>query len=191
MRLRLTCTLALALAVYTLFAVQHAAAHTSRVLRSAQWESMSAFGQAVLVQRFRRNVWQWQHVMGVRLTPGDGNPYRTTPQRRLQLIERWHDRLLSTYQAFLDPPHKQQWQCIQSYETAPPFPGWRTNSGNRYYGGLQMDIDFMRAYGKWLLHRKGTADNWTPLEQMWTAEHALPTRGYHPWPLTAHDCGLI
>src|ERR687886_629540 len=42
-----------------------------------------------------------------------------------------------------------------------------------YYGGLQMDIGFQRAYGARLLVRKGTADHWTPLEQMWVAERAL------------------
>lgn len=191
MRLRLTWTLALALVVYTCFTVQQAAAHTTRTLRSAHWSSVSAFGQAILIQRMRHRVWQWQRVMGVQLTPGDGNPYRVSPQSRLRLLERWHTRFLTTYRSFLNPPHKQEWQCIQQHETAPPFPGWRTDSGNGYYGGLQLDERFMRTYAGWLFHTKGTADHWTPVEQMWAAERALPTRGWHPWPRTAHDCKLI
>jgi len=54
-----------------------------------------------------------------------------------------------------------------------------------------MDYQFMRAYGADLLRRKGTADRWTPLEQMWVAERALRTRGFTPWPNTARNCGLI
>jgi hypothetical protein len=55
-----------------------------------------------------------------------------------------------------------------------------------------MDMAFMRIYGASLLRRKGTADNWTPLEQMWVAEKAYRSgRGFYPWPNTARACGLI
>jgi hypothetical protein len=55
-----------------------------------------------------------------------------------------------------------------------------------------MDITFQRRYGKYLLRRKGTADRWTRLEQMWTAEKALRAgRGFYPWPVAASRCGLI
>ena len=61
-----------------------------------------------------------------------------------------------------------------------------------YYGGLQMDISFQRMYGRDLLRRKGTAENWTPVEQMWVAERALRAgRGFYPWPNTARYCGLL
>ena len=61
-----------------------------------------------------------------------------------------------------------------------------------YYGGLQMDLSFQRTYGPRLLRRKGTADHWTPVEQMWVAERAHRSgRGYYPWPNTARYCGLI
>lgn len=89
------------------------------------------------------------------------------------------------------PPHLAAWLCIQTHETAAPFPGWRTNSGNGYYGGLQFDRSFEQTYGAWLYLVKGTADHWTPLEQIWTAEYALAQgRGFGPWPLSARDCGL-
>lgn len=84
------------------------------------------------------------------------------------------------------PPHYNEWLCIHRYE------GSWDDPGAPYYGGLQMDWGFMRAYGGWLLDSKGTADNWTPLEQMWVAERAYRAgRGFYPWPNTAHYCGLI
>jgi hypothetical protein len=55
-----------------------------------------------------------------------------------------------------------------------------------------MDLGFQETYGRWLFVRKGTADHWTPLEQMWVAEKALRAgRGFYPWPLTARWCGLL
>ena len=55
-----------------------------------------------------------------------------------------------------------------------------------------MDIAFQRAYGADLVRRKGTANNWSPLEQMWVAERAYRSgRGFYPWPNTARACGLI
>ena len=64
------------------------------------------------------------------------------------------------------PPHKSAWLCIHRYEGA-----W-SDGGSPYYGGLQMDIGFQASYGGPLLATKGTAENWTPLEQMWVAERA-------------------
>jgi len=83
------------------------------------------------------------------------------------------------------PPHKAQWLCIHRYE------GSWTDPGSPYWGGLQMDWGFMSTYGHDLLRRKGTADHWTPHEQMWVAERAWRTRGFYPWPNTARYCGLI
>jgi hypothetical protein len=55
-----------------------------------------------------------------------------------------------------------------------------------------MSLDFQRAYGPGLLARKGTADKWTPLEQMWAAERAYRSGlGFQPWPSTARSCGLL
>jgi hypothetical protein len=67
-----------------------------------------------------------------------------------------------------------------------------TDANSPYYGGLQMDMSFMQAYGGSLLRHKGTADHWTPLEQIWVAERAYESgRGFYPWPNTARWCGLI
>ena len=84
-----------------------------------------------------------------------------------------------------NPPHLQAWLCIHRHE------GSWLDGGAPYYGGLQMDISFQRAYGAWLLQRKGTAEHWTPLEQIWTAEKARRSRGFYPWPNTARSCGLM
>jgi len=87
------------------------------------------------------------------------------------------------------PPHLVAWRCIQRYETGG---SWRTNTGNGYYGGLQMDRSFQLAYGAWLYRTKGTAEHWTPVEQMWTAERAHASgRGFTPWPNTARACGVL
>lgn len=84
------------------------------------------------------------------------------------------------------PPHYRAWKCIHKYEGA-----WN-DPNPPYWGGLQMDMSFQRAYGAALLRRKGTADHWTPLEQMWVAEKAYRSgRGFYPWPTTARICGLI
>lgn len=94
----------------------------------------------------------------------------------------------------------RHWLCIHRYEKDPDQ-GWATNTGNGYYGGLQMDIDFQRAYGPKVLgfpdaetmfKKKGTANKWAPREQMAVAEYARRSgRGYYPWPNTARYCGLI
>lgn len=79
------------------------------------------------------------------------------------------------------------WVCIHNGEGA-----WNDNTGNGFYGGLQMDYGFMQSYGPELLATKGTADHWTPAEQMTVAERARASgRGYYPWPNTARACGLI
>ena len=85
-----------------------------------------------------------------------------------------------------NPPHKAAFLCIHRYEGS-----WPSNTGNGYYGGLQMNLGFQRTYAPWLLRAKGTADHWTPLEQMWTAEKAAKSRGFYPWPNTARSCGLL
>jgi hypothetical protein len=99
----------------------------------------------------------------------------------------WRQRAVEARQRFLaGPMHRNAWMCIHRYEGS-----WR-DDGGPYYGGLQMDIGFQSRYGGILLRTKGTANNWSPLEQMWVAEHAYRTgRGFYPWPNTARFCGLI
>jgi len=69
---------------------------------------------------------------------------------------------------------------------------WTANTGNSYYGGLQMDLSFQRTYGDWALRAFGTADRWPASVQVATAIRAYTSgRGFYPWPNTARVCGLI
>jgi hypothetical protein len=77
--------------------------------------------------------------------------------------------------------------CIHRYEGA-----WTSNTGNGYYGGLQMDLAFQHRYGAEFLVRFGTADSWPAWAQVKAAVRAYASgRGFEPWPNTARSCGLI
>jgi hypothetical protein len=105
---------------------------------------------------------------------------------RLWLRGAWRLRAERARYRAHHPPHLDEWTCIHRWE------GSWTDPNSPYYGGLQMDLSFQRAYGPGLLRRKGTADHWAPYEQMWIAERAFRAgRGFYPWPLTAPRCGLI
>jgi hypothetical protein len=77
--------------------------------------------------------------------------------------------------------------CIHRYEGA-----WDSNTGNGYYGGLQMDQSFMLHYGRAFFTRWGTADRWPAWAQLEAAARAHSSgRGFSPWPNTARACGLV
>jgi hypothetical protein len=80
----------------------------------------------------------------------------------------------------------EAWVCIHRHEAA-----WN-DRGDPYWGGLQMDRGFMRAYGPDMIrrHHGGLANTWTPAEQIVVAERAYRTRGFAPWPQTARRCGV-
>ncbi len=84
--------------------------------------------------------------------------------------------------------HYDALTCIAEHES---HGTWDISTGNGYYGGLQMDRTFQQTYSPGLYRAKGTADNWTREEQMRTAEKAIATRGFTPWPNTARMCGLL
>jgi transglycosylase-like protein len=76
--------------------------------------------------------------------------------------------------------------CIHHYEGK-----WTSNTGNGYYGGMQMDLKFQHTYGGTYYALWGTADNWPVWAQVIVARRAyLDGRGFTPWPNTAHVCGL-
>ena len=137
-------------------------------------------GNAPLVRRLRRTVWHWQAVMGDR---------RTTAKlalRSVSALRYWRRQARSVARVASHPPHKAGWLCIHRYE------GSWSDSSDPYWGGLQMDRGFMSAYAPRELLRRGFADRWTALEQMWVAERAHRSgRGYWPWPNTARACGLV
>jgi hypothetical protein len=104
--------------------------------------------------------------------------------RLRQLERRWRHRAHRAWWQAKHPPEFRNWLCIHRYE------GSWADSGSPYWGGLQMDLSFQQTYGGWLLRHQGTADHWSPLEQIWVAVRASHSRGFSPWPNTARDCGL-
>jgi hypothetical protein len=144
---------------------------------------------AVVVKQidlYRSTTWHWQRVMGMHTSPVTRKPLRRSLEYRLWVRNLWRTRAAKMRRLAHNPPHKSGWLCIHRYEG-----GW-SDSGAPYYGGLQMDLSFQHHYGGYLLDRKGTANRWSPLEQMWVAEHAYRSgRGFYPWPHTARYCGLI
>jgi hypothetical protein len=105
--------------------------------------------------------------------------------RLRRLANTWRHREHAVWWRANHPPRLSAWICIHRYE------GSWTDSGGPYWGGLQMDLGFQATYGGWLLRHKGTADHWSPLEQIWVAVRASHSRGFSPWPKTAHYCGVL
>ncbi len=144
------------------------------------------------IDAYRSDTWRWQRLMGAPRTAtayterqSAGATYRTW------LRDLWRRRALAAERRAARPPHRAAWMCIHRFERH-PGQGWATHTGNGYYGGLQMDISFQRAYGGDLLRTKGTANRWSAVEQMWVAERAFRSgSGFYPWPNTARYCGLI
>jgi Transglycosylase-like domain len=158
--------------------------------RSAPAQASQADHQRVLrkIAYYRTAAWRWQTLTMHSRTPSSGAAWRRHNYRfRLHVLHGWRRRAAVAWRVALHPPNVSSWECIHQGEGA-----WRSNTGNGYYGGLQMDLGFQQAYGAHLLRRKGTADHWTPLEQIWVAETARRSgRGFYPWPNTARVCGLI
>jgi hypothetical protein len=171
--LRQATSLALVLAVV---AALGAGATIDRAKAAERRPAAARATDAAAVTRYRAEALRWQRVMGRPLTP----------VRRPQTAQAWRARALAARRQALNPPHKRAWLCIHRYEA-----DWHAHTGNGYYGGLQMDLSFQRDYAAQLLREKGTADRWTPLEQMWVAERAQRDSGFWPWPNTARICGLL
>jgi hypothetical protein len=134
-----------------------------------------------LVLRLRSTVLRWQAVIGIRR-----HSFSAAPLETPRALRYWRNQVRYITRLAAHPPHKGGWLCIHHYE------GSWSDSGDPYWGGLQMDRGFMRTYAPRVLLRRGWANRWTPLEQMWVAERAHRSgRGYWPWPNTARYCGLI
>jgi len=144
------------------------------------------------IEGARHETWRWQRLMGRPRTPTTYSEQTVTSSAyRVWLRKLWRTRADRAARRAATPPHRAGWLCIHRHERE-PAQGWSTRTGNGFYGGLQMDLSFQRTYGRDLLRMKGTADRWSPLEQMWVAERAHRSgRGFWPWPNTARYCGLI
>ena len=133
-----------------------------------------------ITRRYRATTWRWQAVMGVRRTR------YVAPLDTQRALHFWWHYARYVHRLAARVPHRSAWLCIHRYE------GSWTDSGDPYWGGLQMDRGFMYRYAPGVLLRRGLADRWTPLEQMWVAERAHRSgRGFYPWPNTARFCGLL
>ena len=135
----------------------------------------------------RNSTWRWQDVMQRPRTPYAATAEKSTSRPfRHWVLNAWAKRAKQAWRKAQRPPHYREWLCIHRYE------GSWVDPNTPYYGGLQMDLSFQRAYGRPLLEAKGTADHWSPLEQMWVAERAHASgRGFYPWPNTARYCNLL
>jgi hypothetical protein len=150
----------------------------------SRWEKRAVEAWRRHIRRFRADTRHW-------LTVIHGRPPASVPSalasgsipRLRHLARSWRHRAHSAWVQAKHPPELQNWLCIHRYEG-----GWADSSGP-YWGGLQMDLSFQARYGGWLLHHKGTADHWSPLEQIWAAVRAMRVRGFSPWPNTARYCG--
>jgi hypothetical protein len=151
-------------------------------------------GNLLLAQivKYRKETWRWERLMRLPRTRASRVAERTNDrEQRLLILNAWKERAEKRRRQAANPPRRRQWLCIHRYERH-PHQGWATRTGNGYYGGLQMDLSFQRTYAPELLRTKGTADRWTPLEQIWVAERAYRSgRGFYPWPNTARNCGLL
>lgn len=139
------------------------------------------------IERYQRATWGWQRLMGVARTP-NRRLYMRTPdlEYKRHVLRQWRRRARRARLRAHNPPNERAWRCLQRYEGP-----WR-DAWDPYWGGLQMDRGFMRAYAPRHLLRRGWANTWTPVEQMWVAERALRAgRGFYPWPHTARICGLL
>ena len=176
------CAGALSIAVGAATRAQPLAA-PSTAARLAQLDAIDAY---------RTQTWRWQKLMSKPRTPTFYTERRSRDRAYLAWVrDLWKRRAERAARVAQRPPHRSAWLCIHGFERQ-PGQGWATHTGNGYYGGLQMDLSFQRAYGSELLRRKGTANNWTAAEQMWVAERAYRSgRGFYPWPNTARSCGLI
>jgi hypothetical protein len=160
-------------------------ARTRSAKRPSQWERRTAATWRRHIRHFRADAQHWLTVMHGS-PPANGTRVLAAHSlgRLRQLARHWQHRARSAWWHANHPPGLRNWLCIHRYE------GSWADSGGPYWGGLQMDLSFQQTYGGWLLHHKGTADHWSPLEQIWVAVRASHSRGYSPWPNTARDCGL-
>ena len=154
----------------------------------ATTEIESEIGDYLLdeIARWKRVTWRWERLMRVRRTQLPLASRTNEEEQRQLILNAWKRKALVRRRQAQRPPLLRAWLCIKRYE------GPWNDPNPPYYGGLQMDLQFQRMYGAELLRRKGTADRWTPLEQIWVAVRAYRSgRGFYPWPNTARYCNLL
>ena len=138
----------------------------------------------------RRLALQLRELYPGHVTDGFASARARTPRATLRL---WQRRsALATLELAKHGLAIPNWlhgsfMCIHRFEG-----GWHANTGNGYYGGLQMDRGFQALYGADFVARWGTAERWPVWAQLQAAARAyLSGRGFEPWPNTARACGLL
>ena len=157
--------------------------------RAATDEILAPTSTAMIdeIDHWRSRTWYWQRITGTRRWPTRYLELRTDSlDLHQELLRLWKNRALAARARALRPPNREGWLCIHRYEGA-----WNANTGNGFYGGLQMDVGFQRKYGSWLVRTKGLAHRWTAIEQMWVAERGRRVQGWYAWPNASRICGLI
>ena len=153
--------------------------------------SLSA-GLSTRVNYSRRLALSLRRIYPGRVTRTFASATASTGRQTLQLWQ-WRsaqaaaDVARHSLDTVIPPSLAASFLCIHHYEGA-----WNANTGNGYYGGLQMDLTFQGRYGADFVRLWGTADNWPSWAQLQAAVRAYQSgRGFWPWPNTARACGLI
>lgn len=163
---------------------------------TSKTQAQSAEQQIQQIKRLRTRVasqrsltWRWQSQSLTNRTPTVYQEKQATGLAYLRYLTGvWAKRYLVARQLAMNPPHRWLWMCIHSKE------GNWNDPNAPYYGGLQMGHWFMDTYAAQLRQSLGTANNWSPLQQMWVAEKAFQREDYsrswlfRQWPNTAPPC---
>ena len=113
-------------------------------------------------------------------TPYLARLMRSKARAARKAYERWEAERRVRYRQLYE-----KWRCIHEHEGA-----WNSNTGNGYYGGLQMTRWFQQTYGPEFYRRWGLAHRWPVWAQLEAAERAYQSDGdYGQWG-TASRCGL-
>lgn len=134
------------------------------------------------IQRYRQEVQHMNRVMGA----GQARALQSSGSLESQYVQtrrQWR----KVRQRFVNPPQKSSFLCIHGYEGS-----WRDrDSGNNgHYGGVQFGKHEWLRFG-YPYTGKAWAYEATPLEQLWAASRYWQVSGFHPWPQTARNCGLL
>jgi hypothetical protein len=176
--------------------IQNSSTTTSTAASTTASLPISARARTRAIARWNRHIRRFKAGTRRWLTVIRGRPPATVARtlalhsaapslaRLHWLANAWRHREHAVWWRANHPPALNAWLCIHRYE------GSWTDTGSPYWGGLQMDLSFQETYGGWLLRHKGTADHWSPLEQIWVAVRASRVRGFSPWPSTAYFCGV-
>ena len=100
------------------------------------------------IRQHRRETWRWQRLIGEARTPAAAGERDPSHAYRRWVRNLWRRRAAVARRRAANPPHRGAWTCIHGHEGA-----WN-DPNSPYYGGLQMDLAFQRAWGAGCSRRK-------------------------------------